>query len=79
MIAAVGAVLSGAWMRIAIIGGAVLAVLLVLFSARQAGRQAERVETMARNLENVNAQRKAAAAAPSDRAGVVDRLRNGKF
>ncbi|MEQ9347753.1 MAG: hypothetical protein RIG26_15035 [Thalassospira sp.] len=66
-------------MRIAMIFGAVLAVISVLFSARQAGRQAERVDTMKRNLESINAQRKAAAAAPSDRSGVVNRLRNGKF
>ena len=79
MIAVITSFLSGAWARIAIIGGAVLAVFLGVFSARQAGRQAERVETMARNLENVNAQRKAAASAPSDRAGLIDRLRNGKF
>lgn len=66
-------------MRIAMILGAGLAVISVLFSARQAGRQAERVDTLNRNLESINAQRKAAAAAPSDRGGVVDRLRNGKF
>lgn len=66
-------------MRIAMIAGAILAVISVLFSARQAGRQAERVDTMKRNLESINAQRKAASRAPSDRSGVVDRLRNGKF
>lgn len=66
-------------LRIGIALAAFAAVATVLFSARQAGRQAERVDTMKRNLESINAQRKAAAAAPSDRSGVVDRLRNGKF
>lgn len=66
-------------LRIGIALAAFAAVATVLFSARQAGRQAERVDTMKRNLESINAQRKAAASAPSDRSGVVDRLRNGKF
>ncbi|MHC8493447.1 hypothetical protein ACTU44_12140 [Thalassospira sp. SM2505] len=79
MIAAIGGLLSGGWARLLIIGGAALAVLLVLFSARQAGRQAERVETLKRNLGVIHAQRKAASRAPADRRGIVDRLRNGQF
>lgn len=66
-------------LRVGIALAAFAAVATVLFSARQAGRQAERVDTMKRNLESINAQRKAAAAAPSDRSGIVERLRNGKF
>lgn len=66
-------------LRIGMVLAAIAAVVTVLFSARQAGRQAERVDTMKRNLESINAQRKAAATAPSDRSGIVERLRNGKF
>ncbi len=59
----------------AIIGAA----LVVLFGARQAGRNAERVERMRRTIEVQREQLDAAARRPRDRAELIGRMRDGTF
>ena len=55
------------------------AVLVVLFGARQAGRNAERVERLRRTIEVQREQLDAAARRPRDRAELIGRMRNGNF
>lgn len=64
-----------------IMGGLAIvgAVLAILAGARNAGRNAERVESLTKTLEIKNAQAKAAAAAPRNRDTLIDELRDGKF
>jgi len=75
--------LSGLWGRFAAIGALVLAVLaayLRIRSVDRAGAKAEaRVDSLERTLEIKDAQQKAAAAAPRDRAALDKRLRDGSF
>lgn len=59
----------------AIIGAA----LVVLFGARQAGRNAERVERMRRTIEVQREQLDAAARRPRDRDELIERMRDGRF
>ncbi len=56
-----------------------LSVLTVLLGARQAGRNAERVDQLKQVLEVKNAQLRATLDAPRTRGELVDRLRRGKF
>jgi hypothetical protein len=58
---------------------AAVAVAAVLLGARQAGRNAERVETMRRTVEVQRDQLQAASRRPRDRAGLAVRMRDGKF
>ena len=60
-------------------GVAGLSVLTVLLGARQAGRNAERVDQLKHILEVKDAQLSATLDAPRTRSELVDRLRNGKF
>ncbi len=71
------------WARIApyVLGLGATLVGLAVWSMRQkaAGRAEARAEATTRTLEIKDAQQQAAARAPVDRDGVVDRLRNGQF
>lgn len=60
-------------------GVAGLSVLTVLLGARQAGRNAERVDQLKQILEVKDAQLRATLNAPRTRGELVDRLRRGKF
>ncbi len=60
-------------------GVAGLTVLTVLLGARQAGRNAERVDQLKQILEVKDAQLRATLDAPRTRGELVDRLRRGKF
>lgn len=55
------------------------AVLAILFGARQAGRNAERVDNMRKALEIKDAQLEAATRRPRTDGELVDRLRRGEF
>lgn len=71
--------LSGNALRLIGWGVAALSVATVLFGARQAGRNAERVDQFKKSLEVKNAQLRATLDAPRNRGELVDRLRDGKF
>jgi len=58
---------------------AVAAAAAVLLGARQAGRNAERVERMRKNIEVQRDQLEAAARRPRDRDELARRLRDGTF
>jgi hypothetical protein len=55
------------------------AAAAVLFRARQAGRNAERVETMRRTVEVQHDQLEAASRRPRDRGELARRMRDGTF
>jgi hypothetical protein len=71
--------LSGNALRLAGWGVAGLSVLTVLLGARQAGRNAERVDQLKNILEVKDVQLRATLDAPRTRGELVDRLRRGKF
>ena len=71
--------LSGNALRLLGWGAVVASVLAILFGARQAGRNAERVDQLKKSLETKNAQLRATLDAPRTRGELVDRLRDGKF
>ena len=71
--------LSGNALRLIGWGVAALSVATVLFGARQAGRNAERVDQLKKSLEVKDAQLRATLDAPRTRGELVDRLRDGKF
>jgi hypothetical protein len=54
-------------------------VAAVLFGARQAGRNAERVENMRRTVEVQRDQLEAASRRPRDRGELAHRMRDGRF
>jgi hypothetical protein len=56
---------------------AATAVIAVLFGARQAGRNAERVERMRRTVEVQRDQLEAATRRPRDRGELARRMRDG--
>jgi hypothetical protein len=58
---------------------AAAAVAGVLFGARQAGRNAERVENMRRTVEVQHDQLQAASHRPRDRGELARRMRNSTF
>lgn len=60
-------------------GVAALSVVAVLLGARQAGRNAERVDQLKKSLEIKDAQLRATLDAPRNRDELVNRLRDGKF
>ena len=78
-----GLVLQGWLLRnvLALLGwfAAAAAVAAVLFGARQAGRNAERVENMRRTVELQRDQLKAASRRPRDRGELARRMRDGTF
>ena len=79
MIAAVGQFLAPYALRLAGVVAIIGAVGAVLFGARQAGRNAERVERMRRTNEVQRDQLEAAARRPRDRDELIDRMRDGSF
>ena len=58
---------------------AAFSVLAVLLGARQSGRTAERYDQLKKIVEIKDAQLRATLDAPHTRAGLVKRLRDGKF
>ena len=79
MIAFLGRLLAPFALRIAA-GLAIAAVVAaVLFGARQAGRNAERVDQLRKSLKIKNAQLDAASRRPRDRGELARRLRSGGF
>lgn len=60
-------------------GVAALSVSAVLLGARQAGRNAERVDQLRKILEVKDAQLRATLDTPRTRGELVERLRRGKF
>ncbi len=71
--------LSGNALRLIVWGVAALSVSAVLLGARQAGRNAERIDQLKKSLEIKDAQLRATLDAPRTRSELVDRLRDGKF
>ncbi len=71
--------LSGNALRLIGWSVAVLPVSAVLLGARQAGRNAERVDQLKKSLEIKDAQLRATLDAPRNRSELVDRLRRGKL
>jgi len=71
--------LSGNLLRIVGWGAAALSAAAVLLGARQAGRNAERVDQLKKSLEIKDAQLRATLDAPRNRGELVDRLRDGKL
>ncbi len=71
--------LSGNALRLIGWGMAALSVSAVLLGARQAGRNAERVDQLKKSLEIKDAQLRATLNAPRTRGELIDRLRDGKF
>lgn len=71
------------WSRIApyLLGAGVILGGLAVFGMRQkaAGRAEAKADIQTRTLEIKDAQQQAAARAPVDSDGVVDRLRNGSY
>jgi len=59
--------------------GAAAAVAAVLCGARQAGRNAERIENMRRTVEVQRDQLEAASRRPRDRGELARRMRGGTF
>ena len=79
MIALIGQAIAPLALRLAgwvAVTGAVLAVLL---GARQAGRNAERIERMRKTIEVQREQLDAAANRPRDRDELIGRMRDGNF
>ena len=58
---------------------AAAAAVAVLFGARQAGRNAERVDSMRRTVEVQRDQLEAASRRPRDRDELARRMRDGTF
>lgn len=71
--------LAGNTLRLLGYGAAVFSVAAVLLGARQAGRNAERVDQLKKIVEIKDAQLRATLDAPRNRDELVDRLRDGKF
>ena len=71
--------LSGNALRLIGWSVAALSVSAVLLGARQAGRNAERVDQLKKSLEIKDAQLRATLDAPRTRGELVNRLREGKF
>jgi len=71
--------LSGNLLRLIGWGAAALSVTAILLGARQAGRNAERVDHLKKSLEIKDAQLRATLDAPRNRGELVNRLRDGKF
>lgn len=71
--------LSGNTLRLIGWSVAALSVSAVLLGARQAGRNAERVDQLRKILEIKDAQLRATLNAPRNRGELARRLRDGKF
>ncbi len=79
MIAIVGRLLAPYALKLAGLFAIMGAVAAVLFGARQAGRNAERVERMRRTIEVQHDQLDAASRRPHDRDELAGRMRDGSF
>ena len=79
MIAAVGQFLAPYALRLVGLAAVLGAVAAVLLGARQAGRNAERVERMRRTIEVQHDQLDAASRRPRDRDELARRMRDGSF
>ena len=74
--AAVKSFLAGSWQKLLVIGGVVLSVSLVLFRARNAGKESERIAQMERNARARETRRKIEREIyTSDGPSAVERLR----
>ncbi len=71
--------LTGNILRLIGFGAAALSVAAVLFGARQAGRNAERLDEFKKIVEIKDAQLRAANNAPRTRDELIERLHRGKF
>ena len=71
--------LSGNLLRLVGWSVTALSVATVLFGARQAGRNVERVDQLKKIVEIKDAQLRATLDAPRNRDELIDRLRDGKF
>ena len=79
MITLIGQFLVPFALRLAGLAAIIAAVLAVLLGARQAGRNAERLDRMRKNLEIQRAQLEAASRRPRDRDELLERMRDGTF
>ena len=79
MIASLGRLLAPYALKLAGIFAIVGAVAAVLLGARQAGRNAERVERMRRTIEVQREQLDAASRRPRDRDDLARRMRDRSF
>lgn len=79
MIAILGQLLAPYVLKLAGIFAIVGAVAAILLGARQAGRNAERVERMRRTIEVQREQLDAASRRPHDRDELARRMRDGSF
>ncbi len=79
MIAFLGRLLAPYAIKLAGIFAIMGAVAAILLGARQAGRNAERIERMRRTIEVQHDQLDAASRRPRDRDELARRMRNGSF
>jgi hypothetical protein len=79
VIAIIGRLLAPYALKLAGLFAITGAVVAILLGARQAGRNAERVERMRRTIEVQHDQLDAASRRPRDRDDLADRLRDGRF
>ena len=66
-------------LRLAGFAAVIGAILAVLLGARQAGRNAERLDRMHKTLEIQREQLEAATRRPRDRDELIERMRAGRF
>jgi hypothetical protein len=79
VIAIIGRLLAPYALKLAGLFAIIGAVVAVLLGARQAGRNAERVERMRRTIEVQHDQLDAASRRPRDRDELARRMRDGSF
>ena len=79
MIALIGRLLAPYALKLAGLFAIIGAVTAILLGARQAGRNAERVERMRRTIEVQREQLDAASRRPRDRVELARRMRDGSF
>ena len=66
-------------LRLAGVAAVIGAILAVLLGARQAGRNAERLDRIHKTLEIQREQLEAATRRPRDRDELIERMREGRF
>lgn len=79
MTAIIGRLLAAYALKLVGLAAILGAVAAVLFGARQAGRNGERVERMRRTIEVQREQLDAASRRPRDRDELARRMRDGSF
>lgn len=79
MITLIGQFLTPFALRVAGFAAIIGAVLAVLLGARQAGRNAERLDRMRKTMEIQREQLEAASRRPRDRDELIERMRDGSF